>query len=70
MLETPAILYLFELLTSRLATVRSAPDRGDVAEKIVIVGVFVALAILVGAIITHAVHTDATNIAKQISGAP
>jgi hypothetical protein len=69
MLDTQAILYLFDLLTSRLAAVRAAPDRGDVAEKIVIVGVFVALAIAVGALITHAVHTDATNIARQISGA-
>jgi hypothetical protein len=70
MLDSQAILYLFDLLSTRLAAVRCAPDRGDVAEKIVIVGVFVALAIAVGLLITHAVTGDAAKIAKQISGAP
>jgi hypothetical protein len=32
--------------------------------------VFVALAIAVGLLITHAVTGDAAKIAKQISGAP
>ncbi len=60
---------LVQLLASRLAALRAEPDRGDVAEKIVIVGIFVALAVAVGAIITSAVSGDATAVAKTISGA-
>lgn len=70
MLETQVIQYLIDLVAARMADAHLAADRGDVAEKIVIVGVFVALAIAVGLLISHAVTTDATNIAKQISGAP
>lgn len=70
MLDAQLIRYLRDLLTARLAASRLGADRGDVAEKIVIVGVFVALAIVVGALITHAVTGDANNIAKQIAGAP
>lgn len=51
---------------ARIAAFRLGLERGDVAEKIVIVGVFVALAITVGALITHAVSTDAGNITSQI----
>lgn len=46
---------------------RVEPDRGDVAEKIVIVAIFVALAIAVGAVITKAVTGDATNISHEIT---
>lgn len=63
------ILNLAELLANRFATAMSDSDRGDVAEKIVIVGIFVALAVAVGALITTAVSGDATNIAKTISTA-
>jgi len=62
--------YLLTVLTHRIADARLHPDRGDVAEKIVIVGVFVALAIAVGALVTHAVTGDATRIARSIAGAP
>jgi len=61
--------HFLDLVTSRVTEVRFAPDRGDVAEKIVIVGIFVALAIAVGLLITHAVTVDATKIANQIAGA-
>ena len=40
-----------------------------IAEKIVIVGVFVALAITVGVLVSHAVTGDAVNIAHQIGNA-
>ncbi|MGD0083413.1 MAG: hypothetical protein ABSD78_09480 [Acidimicrobiales bacterium] len=70
MLEVQVIMYLFDVLTTRVAEARLNPARGDVAEKIVIVGVFVALAIAVGALITHAVTGDATRIAHSIAGAP
>jgi len=70
MLELQVIRYLVDLLQARIAESRLEPDRGDVAEKIVIVGVFVALAIAVGALVTKAVTGDANHIAKSISGAP
>jgi hypothetical protein len=70
MLETQIIKHLFDLLTAHVAEARLDSDRGDVAEKIVIVGVFVALAIAVGVLVAHAVTGDATRIAHQIGGAP
>jgi len=62
------VLFLAEQLRLRLAQCRLEPDRGDVAEKIVIVGIFVALAVAVGLIITKAVTGDANNIAQTING--
>lgn len=53
-------------VAARLVPRRQFTERGDVAEKIVIVGVFVALAVTVGALITHAVSIDAGNITDQI----
>jgi hypothetical protein len=70
MLATHVIAHLLGLLTSRLREARHGPDGGDVAEKIVIVGFFVALAIAMGVLITHAVDGDATRIVRQIGGAP
>lgn len=70
MSEVQLVMYLADQLRWRLAEVKSHPDRGDVAEKIVIVGIFVALAIAVGALITQAVTADATKIAKHITNAP
>lgn len=70
MSELQAILTLFELLRARVADWHLDPERGDVAEKIVIVGVFVALAIAVGLLVTKAVTGDAAHIAKSISSAP
>jgi hypothetical protein len=63
------VAYLIASLNARIAESRLDPERGDVAEKIVIVGVFVALAIAVGALITKAVTGDANHISKVISGA-
>jgi hypothetical protein len=68
--EVRAILFITELVSSRLSELRSAPDRGDVAEKIVIVGIFVAIALAVGVIVRYAIVTDARSISKQISTAP
>ncbi|MGH9169603.1 MAG: hypothetical protein ACRD0Z_01810 [Acidimicrobiales bacterium] len=70
MLEVRAILFITELINSRLEALRSADDRGDVAEKIVIVGIFVAIALAVGFIVREAVVADATKISKSITGAP
>ena len=61
---------LFSFVNTRVRQFRDVSNRGDVAEKIVIVGIFVVLAIAVGLLITHAVTTDATKISNQISGAP
>lgn len=69
MLDLQLLRFVFDLLNGRIAACQLDPDRGDVAEKIVIVGVFVALAIAVGALITTAVTGDATKIATSISGA-
>lgn len=69
MSEIQLIFFLADLLRCRLAEARAEPERGDVAEKVVIVGIFVALAIAVGALITKAVTTDATTISRQITGA-
>ena len=66
MSEIQVILFLVEALRYRVAEARLAPERGDVAEKVVIVGIFVALAIAVGALITKAVTGDATNISREI----
>jgi hypothetical protein len=65
--EIQVILFLVEALRYRMAEAQLEPERGDVAEKVVIVGIFVALAIAVGALITKAVTGDATNIAREIS---
>lgn len=70
MLELQVIMFLVDQLRCRIADIKAEPDRGDVAEKIVIVGIFVALAIAVGALITKAVTGDANNIAKTINSAP
>ncbi|MGD0874011.1 MAG: hypothetical protein ABSA14_03345 [Acidimicrobiales bacterium] len=67
MSEIQLILFLVETLRYRMADARLEPDRGDVAEKVVIVAIFVALAIAVGAVITKAVTGDATNISHQIT---
>jgi hypothetical protein len=69
MLELQLVLLVIDTLNARIAASKLDPERGDVAEKIVIVGVFVALAIAVGALITKAVTGDATHIAKTISSA-
>lgn len=68
MSEIQVILYLVEALRYRIAEARLEPERGDVAEKVVIVAIFVALAIAVGVLITKAVTTTATNISNEISG--
>jgi hypothetical protein len=70
MLQYEAVMYLVTVLNTRIAEARVDPDRGDVAEKIVIVGIFVALALAVGVLITNAVKNDATSIAKTIKNAP
>ena len=70
MTEFQLVAFLVTELRLRLAAMRSEPDRGDVAEKLVIVGVFVALAIAVGIIITKAVTTNANHLSTQITGAP
>ena len=66
MSEIQVILFLVEAQHYRMAEARLEPERGDVAEKVVIVGIFVALAIAVGALITKAVTGDATNISREI----
>jgi hypothetical protein len=65
--EIQVILFLVETLRCRIAEARLDPERGDVAEKVVIVAIVVALAIAVGALITKAVTSDATNISREIS---
>jgi hypothetical protein len=69
MYELQVVLYLLDVMNGRIAASRLDPDRGDVAEKIVIVGVFVALAVAVGALITKAVTGDATLISSKIASA-
>lgn len=68
MTEIQVLLFLVDALRCRMAEARVDRERGDVAEKVVLVGIFVALAIAVGVIITKAVTTDATNISREISG--
>jgi len=69
MLDAYLIRYVLVVLARRLSEGRAGGDRGDVAEKIVIVGIFVIIAITVGGIITTAITHDATNIARNIAGA-
>jgi hypothetical protein len=69
MFDPQVIFFLVTSLNARIAQSRLDPERGDVAEKIVIVGIFVALAIAVGALITKAVTGDATAVSRSIDGA-
>lgn len=62
--------FLADVLSGRLALDRVGSDRGDVAEKVVIVGIFVAMAITVGLLIKTAVIGDAHHISNTISTAP
>lgn len=67
MSDLQLILFLIDRARLCAAEVRANPDRGDVAEKVIIVGVFVALAIAVGLIITNAVTKKANNVANLIN---
>ncbi len=67
MSEIQVVIFLIETFRSRLAEARLEPERGDVAEKLVLVAVFVALAIAVGVIITKAVTGDANHISNLIT---
>lgn len=67
MSEIQVVIFLVEACRSRLAEARLEPERGDVAEKLVLVAVFVALAIAVGVIITKAVTGDANHISNLIT---
>jgi hypothetical protein len=64
-------LYLIEFLVARarecVAEVRRDPDRGEIAEKVILIGVFVLLAIAVGAIMTKAITSKANTVAHQIN---
>jgi len=64
--EIQVILFLIETLRCRMAEARLEPERGDVAEKLIIVAVFVAMAIGVGMIITTAVTGEANHISQVI----
>jgi hypothetical protein len=68
--ELQLITFLIAQLQIRIDDLRSKPDRGDVAEKIVLIGIFVALAVTVGLLITKAVETNAHHLITQITGAP
>jgi hypothetical protein len=67
MTEIQFVMFLLEAARSRLADRREHPDRGEVAEKVVLIGIFVALAIAIGVIITKAVTTNANHIANEIN---
>lgn len=64
-------LYLVQYLVARArecaADVRRDPDRGEIAEKVILIGVFVLLAIAVGAIMTTAIKAKANTVAHQIT---
>lgn len=68
--ELTAVYLALQLLRARVASRAAAPDRGEVAEKVVIVGIFVAMAILAGLMILHAVTAKAGDLARQINNAP
>jgi hypothetical protein len=65
--EIQVVLFLIETLRCRMAEARLEPERGDVAEKLVIVAVFVVMAIAVGAIIKTAVLGEAHDISRVIT---
>jgi hypothetical protein len=70
MFELQLIAYLAGHARRCIAEMRENPDRGDVAEKVVLIGIFVALAIAIGVIITKAVTGNANHLANQINSAP
>ncbi len=65
--EIQVVLFLIETLRCRIAEARLEPERGDVAEKLVIVAVFVALALAVGVVIRGAVLGEAHHISQVIT---
>lgn len=67
MSDLQLIMFLLARARVCLDEIRANPERGDVAEKVVIVGIFVALAIGIGVIITKAVTSSANNVAHQIN---
>jgi hypothetical protein len=67
MSDIQLVMYLITRARVCMAEIRANPERGDVAEKVVLVGVFVALAIAVGLIITKAVTASANHVAHQIN---
>jgi hypothetical protein len=67
MTELQLVLFLLEEARARLAQYREDPERGEVAEKVVLIGIFVALALAIGVIITKAVTANANHIANQIN---
>jgi hypothetical protein len=67
MLELQVIAFLLTEARARIAEMRELPERGEVAEKVVLIGIFVALAIAIGVIITKAVTANANHIATQIN---
>ena len=64
-------LYLIQYLVARArecaAEAKRDPERGEIAEKVILIGVFVLLAIAVGAIITKAITAKANTVAHQIN---
>ena len=68
--ELQLIAFLLAHARRCIAEMRADPERGDVAEKVVLIGIFVALAIAVGVIITKAVTGNANHLANQINTAP
>jgi hypothetical protein len=68
--ELTAAYLALQLLQARVASRVADPERGEVAEKVVIVGIFVAMAILAGLTILHAVTAKANDLARQINNAP
>lgn len=70
MFELQLIAFLLSEARARIADMRERPERGEVAEKVVLIGIFVALAIVIGTIIAKAVTTNANHIATQINNNP
>jgi hypothetical protein len=70
MLAVRMMLYVTELMSSAREARQEHGDRGDVAEKIIIVGMFVMIALGVGYLMRHDIGTEATKIGNIITGAP
>lgn len=67
MTEIQFIAFLVDEARARLAQWREFPEEGEVAEKVVLIGIFVALALAIGVIITKAVTANANHIAHEVN---
>jgi hypothetical protein len=64
--EIQPLTFMLRILKDRIATLRENPEAGDIVQTVILVGLFAAAAIAIGAIIVNKATTAANNI--QVGG--